>query len=91
MNPDHPMLRRAQQVLARQLNAKRMRVEGELREKQTALQVRLVSLLLYCCSSPVTMQQHAASQAPHVQLRTLAQDDSIQSHNSSGGLLPAQI
>lgn len=40
MNPDHPMLRRAQQVLARQLTAKRMRVEGELREKQTALQVR---------------------------------------------------
>jgi hypothetical protein len=40
MNPDHPMLQRAQQALARQLNAKRMRVEGELREKQTALQVR---------------------------------------------------
>jgi hypothetical protein len=39
MNPDHPMLQRAQQALARQLNAKRMRVEGELREKQTALQV----------------------------------------------------
>lgn len=41
MNPDHPMLQRAQQALARQLNAKRMRVDGELREKQTALQVRL--------------------------------------------------
>lgn len=39
MNPDHPMLQRAQQALARQLTAKRMRVEGELREKQTALQV----------------------------------------------------
>jgi hypothetical protein len=39
MNPDHPMLQRAQQALARQLHAKRMRVEGELREKQTALQV----------------------------------------------------
>jgi hypothetical protein len=41
MDPDHPMLQRAQQALARQLNAKRMRVEGELREKQTALSVRL--------------------------------------------------
>eukprot|EP00775_Hariotina_reticulata_P007189 gene7189-7403_t len=37
MNPDHPMLQRAQQGLANQLNAKRMRVEGELREKQNAL------------------------------------------------------
>jgi hypothetical protein len=42
MNPDHPMLQRAQQALANQLNAKRMRVEGELREKQNALTVRLV-------------------------------------------------
>jgi hypothetical protein len=41
MDPDHPMLQRAQQALARQLNAKRMRVEGELRENQTALMVRL--------------------------------------------------
>lgn len=40
MNPDHPMLQRAQQALARQLQAKRMRVKGELREKQTDLQVR---------------------------------------------------
>ncbi|KAF6257749.1 hypothetical protein COO60DRAFT_1639651 [Scenedesmus sp. NREL 46B-D3] len=37
MDPDHPMLQRAQQALSRQLNAKRMRVEGELRTKQTAL------------------------------------------------------
>lgn len=63
MNPDHPMLRRAQQVLARQLNAKRMRVEGELREKQTALQVRLGALQhsLSCICPPApssTMQQH---------------------------------
>jgi hypothetical protein len=40
MDPDHPMLQRAQQALARQLHAKRRRVEGELREKQTALSVR---------------------------------------------------
>lgn len=39
MNPDHPMLQRAQLALARQLKAKRTRIEGELRDKQTALQV----------------------------------------------------
>eukprot|EP00879_Flechtneria_rotunda_P033179 GHRR01036724.1.p1 GENE.GHRR01036724.1~~GHRR01036724.1.p1 ORF type:complete len:546 (+),score=242.57 GHRR01036724.1:177-1814(+) len=37
MNPDHPMLQRAQQALKQQLTAKRMRVEGELREKQNSL------------------------------------------------------
>lgn len=40
MDPDHPMLSRAQQALHHQLLAKRIRVEGELREKQTALSVR---------------------------------------------------
>lgn len=45
MDPDHPMLQRAQQALARQLNAKRMRVEGELREKQTALTVGVPHVL----------------------------------------------
>lgn len=39
MNPDHPMLQRAQQALYKQLDAKRLRVEGELREKQNALTV----------------------------------------------------
>lgn len=33
------MLLRAQQALGRQLHAKRVRVEGELREKENALQV----------------------------------------------------
>ncbi|KAF8063043.1 CCDC40 [Scenedesmus sp. PABB004] len=37
MDPDHPMLARAQAALARQLDAKRARVAGELREKQNAL------------------------------------------------------
>eukprot|EP00878_Enallax_costatus_P030136 GHUV01032788.1.p1 GENE.GHUV01032788.1~~GHUV01032788.1.p1 ORF type:complete len:692 (+),score=266.59 GHUV01032788.1:452-2527(+) len=37
MNPDHPMLQRAQDALRRQLEAKRMRIEGELREKENAL------------------------------------------------------
>jgi hypothetical protein len=53
MDPDHPMLQRAQQALARQLNAKRMRVEGELREKQTALVVS-------CHSELLSLQQLAA-------------------------------
>lgn len=48
MHPDHPMLQRAQQALSRQLNAKRMRVEGELREKQNALSVSLCARRLHC-------------------------------------------
>lgn len=55
MDPDHPMLQRAQQALGRQLNAKRMRVEGELREKQTALAVSVPHALLMLCS-PGCMQ-----------------------------------
>jgi hypothetical protein len=39
MVPDHPLLQRAQQALAKQLEAKKLRVEGELREKKNLLQV----------------------------------------------------
>jgi len=37
MNPDHPLLRRAQEALKRQLLANKTRIEHELREKQNAL------------------------------------------------------
>lgn len=39
LHPDHPLLARAQEALKRQLVANKMRVEGELREKQNALNV----------------------------------------------------
>lgn len=39
MQPDHPLLQRAQQALSRQLEARRYALQGELREKQNALQV----------------------------------------------------
>ena len=39
MLPDHPLLQRAQQALAKQLEAKKLRVEGELRERKNVLQV----------------------------------------------------
>jgi hypothetical protein len=38
MDPNHPLLQRAQAVLKRQLIAKKLRVEGEFREKQGELQ-----------------------------------------------------
>jgi chromosome segregation ATPase len=41
MQPDHPLLQRAQQALSRQLEARRYALDGELREKQNALQVLL--------------------------------------------------
>lgn len=40
MDPNHPLLQRAQEVLKRQLVAKKLRVEGELREKQGELKAR---------------------------------------------------
>jgi hypothetical protein len=40
MDPNHPLLHKAQQTLKSQLVNKRLRVEGELRAKQTQLQVR---------------------------------------------------
>lgn len=77
MNPDHPMLRRAQQVLARQLNDKRMRVEGELREKQTALQVIKESsgLLHQHAAPPIDGKNHAV--------------DAIWAHYRSSDSLPS--
>ncbi len=39
MNPDHPLLQRAQQTIFKQLQTKKLRVEGQLREKQNALTV----------------------------------------------------
>eukprot|EP00877_Chromochloris_zofingiensis_P014228 jgi/Chrzof1/9059/Cz03g34170.t1 len=37
LDPDHPLLQRAQQALKQQLESKKLRVEGELREKQNVL------------------------------------------------------
>lgn len=42
MNPDHPLLRRAQEALKRQLQANKLRLEEELREKQNTLQAAKV-------------------------------------------------
>lgn len=39
LHPDHPLLARAQEALKKQLLANKMRIEGELREKQNALKV----------------------------------------------------
>ena len=39
LHPDHPLLARAQEALKKQLLSNKMRIEGELREKQNALRV----------------------------------------------------
>lgn len=39
LHPDHPLLARAQEALKRQLLANKMRIEGELREKENALKM----------------------------------------------------
>ncbi len=39
MNPDHPLLARAQALLKSQLETNKQRLEEELREKQNALKV----------------------------------------------------
>jgi hypothetical protein len=38
--PDHPLLRRAQEALHRQLAEQRLRLQEELRERKKALKVR---------------------------------------------------
>ena len=40
MNPDHPLLARAQTALKQQLMTNKQRLEEELREKKNALQVK---------------------------------------------------
>lgn len=43
MDPDHPLLARAQLALKAQLEARRAQLEGELKEKRNALKVRRVA------------------------------------------------
>lgn len=40
MDPDHPLLQRAQRALRQQLEARRAALDGELKEKRNALKVR---------------------------------------------------
>ena len=43
LDPDHPLLQRAQKALEKQLLATKYRLESEVREKSVALQVRFPS------------------------------------------------
>lgn len=48
LNPDHPLLQRAQQALKRQLLANKTRLEDELRERSNALKVPMRGRVLAC-------------------------------------------
>lgn len=55
LEPGDPLLRRAQEALAAQLAAAKLRLEAELREKRKALSVRAQTtgplLIIYGCDS----------------------------------------
>lgn len=62
MNPDHPLLARAQEALKRQLQANKFRLEEDLREKRNALKVLLTKdggMHLRVLLLPVLTRAHA--------------------------------
>lgn len=59
MDPDHPLLQRAQRALKQQLETKHAALRGELKEKQNAMKVRACALASHADMG------NDASRAPH--------------------------
>jgi hypothetical protein len=71
MDPDHPLLQRAQRALKQQLESKRRQLEGELKEKRGTLKVREPPggrcYLEYCCErqlNRISLRPHASVLTP---------------------------
>lgn len=70
LEPGDPLLRRAQEALAAQLAAAKLRLEAELREKRKALSVRAQAAGRMWPFVLVTEWRHAAKQSVHVAARS---------------------